>query len=490
MTIPADQQEVAAFLQARSGLSAVETHISAVFLAPETVYKLKKAVRLPFLDFTRLGERERLLKRELELNQPAAPGLYRDVVAITRDQAGQLQLSEQPDGRVVDWVLRMARVPKANFLDEIAAAHRLTPALLDELADVVAAYHAACPARDTDGLAALQKVARGNADAADAAGLPEKPTAEWLRAARTALDARAAWFAARRQHGFIRRAHGDLHLGNLCLWRGHPVPFDALEFDEDMATIDLGYDLAFLLMDLDQRVGRASANRVMNRYIARTGDAALTMGLPPFLSLRAMVRAHVSRAAEKPGWETYVQAAATYLRPPPPHLIAIGGLQGSGKSTLAKALAPLIGAAPGALILRSDELRKRMHHVAPQQRLGPEAYSAAANAEVDAALVHLASGVVRSGHSVIADATFLDVGLRNRLQDVAHHANVRFLGIWLDAPMEVLERRVEARANDASDATVDVLRSAAARSPGAGSWLTVLAQNEDAAITRVLGALP
>ena len=101
------------------------------------------------------------------------------------------------------------------------------------------------------------------------------------------------WLAQRARDGFVRRAHGDLHLGNLCLWQGRPVPFDALEFDEAMATIDLGYDLAFLLMDLDRRVSRAAANRVLNRYVARTGDAALTRGLPVFLSLRAMVRAHV-----------------------------------------------------------------------------------------------------------------------------------------------------------------------------------------------------
>ena len=195
------------------------------------------------------------------------------------------------------------------------------------------------------------------------------------------------WLIQRAGEGFVRRAHGDLHLSNLCLWRGRPVPFDALEFDRSLATVDLAYDLAFLLIDLDHLVDRAAANRVLNRYVARTGDVGLVPVLPAFLSIRAMVRAHVeARSGHATAWQPYLQAAQDYLRPAPAIVVAIGGLPGTGKSTLARALAPELGRAPGALILRSDEIRKRQHNVEPEQRLPQSAYSDAASQVVFATI--------------------------------------------------------------------------------------------------------
>ena len=169
----------------------------------------------------------------------------------------------------------------------------------------------------------------------------------------------------------------------------------------------MGYDLAFLLMDLDWRVDRAAANRVMNRVIARTGDAGLSRGLPPFLSMRAMVRAHV-RATAGQGEEArnYLAAAQAYLAQSPAFVLAIGGLQGTGKSTLARILAPEIGAAPGAVVLRSDEIRKRLHSVAPEGRLPESAYSEQANTAVNDVLVEQARSVAAGGQTVIVDATF------------------------------------------------------------------------------------
>jgi predicted kinase len=265
-----------------------------------------------------------------------------------------------------------------------------------------------------------------------------------------------------------------LHLGNICLWDGAPVPFDALEFDEDMATIDLAYDLAFLLMDLDRRAGRPAANRVLNRYVARTGDAALVQLLPAFLSRRAMVRAHVE------GDTGYLDAAIAYLHPAPGQVVAIGGLPGTGKSTLARALAPGLGAAPGALILRSDEIRKRLHGVAPEQRLGRDAYSDAANAQVDAVL--LAQLREAAGHGVILDASFLSPDLRKAVA----RAGQNFTGIWLEAPMAELERRVRARSGDASDATDAVLHRLAAKDPGPIDWHRVPADEQAVARCRSL----
>ncbi|MFC7544096.1 phosphotransferase [Siccirubricoccus deserti] len=256
--IPPAQAEAAALLQGLTGAAPIETHISAIYVGAETAFKLKKAVALGFLDFTALAERERLLRRELALNQPFAPGLYRDVASLTRAPGGGLELAGP--GEVVDWVLRMAPVPPGDFLDAVAARDGLTPALLDAIADTVAAQHAVLPAAALpDPAAAMAAVLEGNRRAALAAGLPAERIEAWAATLGGALRRLASILAGRARAGRVRRCHGDLHLGNLLLWQGRVCPFDALEFDEALATIDTGYDLAFLLMDLDHRVGRAAA---------------------------------------------------------------------------------------------------------------------------------------------------------------------------------------------------------------------------------------
>jgi predicted kinase len=244
---------------------------------------------------------------------------------------------------------------------------------------------------------------------------------------RAAVDERAPTLAARAAAGRVRRCHGDLHLKNLCLWRGRVTPFDALEFDEALATIDTGYDLSFLLMDLWHRLGRAAANRVLNRYVARTGDAGLAGALPPWLSLRAAIRAHAEGGGVA-GLE-YLALAEAALRPAAPRLVAVGGLPGTGKTRLARALAPDLGAAPGALVLRSDEIRKRRHGVPPEQRLPASAYAPAENAAVFAELAALAGEAVRGGHAVIADAAFLRPEERAAIEAAASGAPFR--GLWL-----------------------------------------------------------
>jgi predicted kinase len=296
----------------------------------------------------------------------------------------------------------------------------------------------------------------------------------WRDATMDGLRSLAAWRDARAAAGFVRRCHGDLHLGNLCLWRGRPTLFDALEFDEALGNIDVAYDLAFLLMDLEHRVDRPAANRVLNRYVARTGDADLVAGLPVFLSIRAMVRAHVEARSGHPGRVSgYLTAAARYLEPHPPIVIAIGGLPGTGKSTIARAVAPLLGAAPGALVLRSDEIRKRQHGVAPEQRLPQSAYTEQKSTAVFNEVARLAEVAARGGHTAIADATFLNLAHRSMIEAAARRAGVTFLGIWLSADQEVLEQRIGARTGDASDATVEVLRAAVGNDPGAVTWHAV-----------------
>ena len=461
--IPAAQRPVAALLRRLTGAAPIETRTAAVFVGPDAAFKLKKAVDLGFLDFTAPADRERFARRELALNARFAPGLYRDVVPVTRAPDGEPRLGG--DGEATDWVLRMAPVPAADFLDAVAARGGLTPDLLDEAADAVAAMHAAlAPSGGVD--TALAAALEGNRRAALAAGLPAGRVEAWVAAMRAAMDERAPTLAARAAAGRVRRCHGDLHLKNLCLWRGRVMPFDALEFDEALATIDTGYDLSFLLMDLWHRLGRAAANRVLNRYVARTGDAGLAGALPPWLSLRAAIRAHAEGGGVA-GLE-YLALAEAALRPSAPRLVAVGGLPGTGKTRLARALAPDLGAAPGALVLRSDEIRKRRHGVPPEQRLPASAYAPAENAAVFAELAALAGEAVRGGHAVIADAAFLRPEERAAIEAAASGAPFR--GLWLRAPLDVLRARVAARTGDASDATVAVLEAAAARDPGPLSW--------------------
>ncbi len=482
--IPAEQREIADWLAQLAGRPALETPISAVFVGENCVWKLKKAVIREFLDFSSLAARERFIRRELALNQPAAPGLYRDVVALRRLPGGGFALGGA-GGEIVDFVLRMAPVPPGDFLDRIAADGRMTGRMLDQLADAVAAYHRFLPASaPSDAVRALRLVIDGNAASATNAGLPDVPA--WQAKALAALDACAAAVRARAAAGFVRRAHGDLHLGNLCLWRGKPVLFDALEFDEAMATIDLGYDLAFLLMDLERRLDRAAANRVMNRYVAITGDFGFLPLLPLFLSLRAMVRAHVQADSDQTSAAAYLHTAFSTFDPSKSLMVAIGGLPGSGKSTLARSLAPDLGPAPGALVLRSDEIRKRRHGAVPEQKLPPNAYSADATACVFAEVFAIAANVIPH-HAVIADATFMDPAHRAAIARAAGTAG--FLGVWLQVPLPVLQARVAARTDDASDADLDVLARAVVADPGAGNWLAVAAEEGEAAYQTVLRSL-
>lgn len=483
MTIPASQREAAAFLERRAGRPPRETAISAVYVGPEEVWKLKKAVRPPFLDFTSLAARERFVRRELALNRPDAPDIYRGVAAIVRGPDGALRLVDEPeDGAALDWVLRMAPIPPQDFLDAVAADGGMSPERLDALADCVARHHAGRPALpDWDSPGALGRVIDGCVASARAAGLPQAQVQAWWRGMRAWLVREAATLAARAAAGCVRRCHGDLHLGNLILWRGAIVPVDALEFDEELASIDVGYDLALLLMDLEFRLGRPAANRVLNRYLARAGDYGLAAPLPLFLSLRAMVRAHVSAAGgQGEAAARYLAAALADLEPRPPLLLAIGGLPGAGKSTVARALAPALGRSPGAVVLRSDELRKRLFGVAPEQRLPADAYAEEANQRVNADLARLAREVAASGQAVIADATFVLPAQRAQIEAAARDAGVPFLGVWLTAPPEVLAARIAARRGDASDADAAVLARALTLDVGRIDWRQVDATGEPA----------
>ncbi|TCH99536.1 hypothetical protein EJV46_02345 [Roseococcus sp. SYP-B2431] len=478
MAIPAGQREAAAFLEKLTGGGVTETHVSAVFLGPDEALKLKKAVDLGFLDFTRLEERERLVRFEHELNAPQAPSLYLGCEKLTRGPEG-LRLGGE--GEAVDWVLRMRRLPADAFLSE----RPCEPELLDPMADAVAALHAGAPRREGDG--DMTRVLTGNREAGLAAGLPREAVLRWSRTALALHGRLRAWLYGRASRGFLRRCHGDLHLGNVCLIDGRPTPFDALEFDEALATIDTGYDLAFLLMDLTIRHGRGPANRVLNRYLARTGDVALLRGLPLWLSLRAFIRAHVAaRSGDDPAG--LLAAALEWLEPPPrPVLVAIGGLPGSGKSTVGRLVAAALGPSPGAVHLRSDEIRKRRHGISPEERLPQTAYGPAEARQVFAELRELAGAALNAGCSVVADGAYLDPREREAIASAAPD----FFGFWLEAPLDTLRARVASRSGDASDADVAVLDMMAAREAGPLDWTRLDSTSDPATVARkMLDSLP
>jgi uncharacterized protein len=489
-----DQRETIAFLgRATSygpGIERVETiatHVSLVFMAGDYAYKLKRAVKLPYLDFSTVEQRREACAAELSLNRRTAPGLYLDVRRIGRDATGAMCFSHQ--GPALDWVVVMRRFDQDLLFDALAKSGRLEPWLMDALADHIAAFHQAAERRgDWGGAAAMIDIAEENHRcliAAAQAGFPRERVdgvrEKWHRG----VDAVVELLADRRAAGKVRHCHGDLHLRNICLFDGRPTLFDCLEFSEALASIDILYDLAFLLMDLEHRGLPQFANRVLNRYLDRTTEDDGLAAMPLFLSSRAGIRAHVTataleqagsadRAAEMAREaRRYLDLAYRVLEPQPRRLVAIGGLSGSGKSTLAAGLAPEIGLRPGARLLRSDVARKLMLGVVPETPLPAEAYTPDITRRVYDALSRKAAMALAGGYSVIVDAVALQPAERWSFAQIAAKAGVQFTGLWLEAGAEAMAGRIRGRSGDASDATAEVLAQQLRQDPGPMDWTRI-----------------
>jgi predicted kinase len=332
---------------------------------------------------------------------------------------------------------------------------------------------------------------------ADLQGILDAGTVERFRERATnALRRCTAVLNERAATGLVRRCHGDLHLNNIVLWQGRPVLFDAIEFDEGLATIDTLYDLAFLLMDLDRNGQRLAASIVLNRYLWRSSTHLALQGLgalPLFLGLRAGIRAMVTaeraeqegraNAHGRRGARELLDAAIAYLTPNAPQLTAIGGLSGTGKSTLGRALAPDVGPAPGAVHLRSDLERKSLHGVDETTRLRPDAYTKPVNDKVYAILREKARHVLAARHAAIVDAVFARPEERAEIEAVAADLGVPFRGLWLEAPPGKLLDRVGARIGDTSDATPEVVRQQLTGDTGAltAGWVSIDAGGSGAA---------
>ena len=498
----------ATYGSAEPEVTRIDTHAARVFLAGDHAYKIKRPVRYPYLDFSTPDARERALRTELRLNRRTAPELYLDVRPITRDEGGRLHLDG--DGEPVEWILAMRRFRQQDLFDAMARAGRLTPDTIIDLADTVRRLHNQAEVLCLEPGEASRRLSRiAGENLSDLKDDPEAfpairvlayENAVWEKLAKTAglVESRAA-------RGLIRHCHGDLHLGNICLFEERPRLFDCLEFDPHLAEIDPLYDLAFLLMDLEEHGYRNLANRLLASYVREAADTEGLALLPLFLSLRAAIRAKVrntlarltkdeeTQRSLRSESANYFSMAAHYLEPAPPVLVAIGGMSGTGKSTLAARIAPAIGAAPGALHLRSDKIRKDRFSVDERVRLPADAYRPAVSAAVYETLLDLTEKALVAGHAVLADATFLRADGRHALEDIARRHGVPILGLWLEAPTALLVRRVTERQGDASDATAEVVQSQVDEDTGTISWrrLDASAPLEELAteIDRQLGEL-
>ncbi len=459
------------------------THISVVALCRTRAFKLKKAVRFSYLDFSTPGRRLEMCEREAALNMRFAPELYLGAHRVTREADGSLALDGA--GEAIDAVVVMRRFADDDLLEQIAKDGRLTRDMVESLARRIAKTHdEALPDEARGGAAAMRRTLDDTAQSLRHAGAASAEEIDALVARLgDALDAQSALLDRRKAQGKVRRCHGDLTLRNICLFDGAPTLFDCLEFDDEMATIDVLYDIGFLLMDFWRAGWPAFANLAFNRYLdARDETDGLPL-LPFFMSLRAAIRAHVEASqgnAERA--RLYFGLAMTLLAPAKGAVIAIGGLSGSGKSSVAAALAPLIGCAPGARVVNSDRIRKRLFGVPPTARLPQEAYASEVSAKVYGEIFDSAARTAALGWPVIVDAVFDRPEDREAIRTAAERAHAPFLGVWLDLDLARRAARVDARVNDVSDATRDVLEAQMEKATGAIEWRKVDASKDSGTV--------
>ncbi len=479
MSEPVDSQEAVFRFLADPGehrlagpVGRVDTAGAVVFLAGPDVYKVKRAVKFPFMDLSTLEKRREACEAEIAVNRDNAPSVYLEALPIVRNGAS---LAIGGAGDVVEWVAHLRRFDENATLDRVAERGGLSDAIIDKLALAIRRSHARAPRRDAARAAHELETYIEQNDAAFAAWpdlFPPASARRLTQESRLAFAVARPVLLARGASGHIRRCHGDLHLRNIVLIDGEPTLFDAVEFSDEIASGDVLYDLGFLLMDLEERGLRAAANRLFNRYLGPEPPHAMAglAALPLFLSLRAAIRAKVEAAAAerlegkrrtqaRSLARAYFDRAAAFLRYSPPRLIAVGGLSGVGKSALAGALAPRIGRAPGALWLRSDVERKSMFGVEEMDHLPEADYSPDVSREVYRRIDDKARRALRAGHSVVLDATFASAGDRAAVARGASEIGVSFDGVFLGAPLETRLARLAHRRADASDADARVARA-------------------------------
>lgn len=460
---------------AAAEVQLLETHISWVLLAGDYAYKIKKPVNLGFLDFSTLELRHRCCLEELRLNRRFAPQLYLDCVAITGD-AGHPAVGG--DGPVIEYAVRMRRFPQEALASRLLAANALLPRHIEAFALALADFHgkAARSTNDSgpwgtpaDLLAAalqnldvLQRELGTPGDTAAVAALRA-----WTLREHAALH---GLMLQRQAAGAVRECHGDLHLDNIVLIDDALLPFDCIEFSAGLRWNDVLSEVAFLAMDLLYRGESRLAWLFLNAYLEHAGEYGGIRLLPFYLVYRALVRAKIvalraaqidSPDARGPLLQTarsYLALAETLAHPRQPALVITHGPSGSGKSRISSALMMQAG----AVRIRADVERKRLHGMAPQERHGAAAglYGEQATAATYRRLAELAREILAAGYTAIVDAACLQRWQRDQLRSEARTARVPFLNLAVSAPEAVLRARIsqrQAAGSDPSDAELAVL---------------------------------
>lgn len=476
----------ACYPHAVTAVRVIETHISWVFLTGQYAYKIKKPVNAGFADFSSLELRKHFCEEELRLNRRLAPGLYLEVVPI----GGSTDAPRVGGaGPALEYAVKMREFPQDALASRAIEDGRLEKTAVEELAVRIAAFHATAPRTPAEGglgaPAGLLRSAMQNFEQMlplVTAPADRNSLLSLRRWTRREFARGSAIFHARKAAGFVRECHGDLHLGNIALIDGRPVPFDCIEFSAELRWIDVMSELAFVVMDIEDRRRGDLAWCFLNRHLEETGDYEGIRVLRFYLVYRALVRAkvHLMQSAQfgadapenlrlMNASQEYLQHAARYAAPAHPILILTHGLSGCGKTTCTQ----MLTGALGAIRLRSDLERKRMAGLGALHRsdsaLNNGIYTPAATAATYRRLGALARDVLVSGFSAIVDATFLERVDREALRAIASACNVPMVVLDFHAPLQLLRDRVrarQARADDASEAGVPALeRQIATREP-------------------------
>jgi uncharacterized protein len=476
------QKEVLAFL-GKGDARRIDTHASIVFLEQSRVLKIKRAIRLPFLDYSTLDKRKHACEEELAVNRRYAPKIYRRVVPITRGADG---LKIGGDGAPVEWTVEMARFDERRTFDHLAGRGVITPELAETLAETMLAAHRGADISDgASWLASVAELIDRNSEKLRSQSCLARDEIERLHAvSHRLLVLHFPLMQQRSAAGLVRRCHGDAHLGNIVLIDGKPVLFDAIEFDPVIATTDVLYDLAFPLMDLVRFDEAIVANRLFNRYLGaswRKNADGLSL-LPLFMSIRAGVRAlvlftrHEQSAGDSAALaqaKSYVGLALRLIAPERASMIAVGGRSGTGKTVLAHAIGATLDPPPGAVVLRTDVIRKELFGVDPLTALPEAAYADDVTAHVYRTMLARGETALKQGISVVFDAAFLRQDERELVPVLARESGARFCGLFLDAASDVRLQRIAARGPDASDAGRDVALRQDTFDIGALDWAVV-----------------
>jgi len=448
-------------------MALIETHISYVILCGPYAYKIKKALDLGFLDFTTLAKRAFYCQEELRLNGRLAPQLYLEVVRITGSpQHPQINGS----GETLEYAVKMSRFSQEGLLSDMVEENRLTPAHIDQIIDQVAQFHLDIPTAPQESPYGTPQhvhapVLENFTHILQQTDAPEH--IRWVGEIEAwANNEYQRWmpqFVARKQLGFIRECHGDMHLGNMAVIDDVPVIFDGIEFNPDLYWIDVMSEIGFLLMDLEDYGKPQYAYRFLNGYLELTGDYAGVEILRYYKAYRAGVRAKIAsirlsqdlsdaeRSEALAHFERYLKLAVSYTKPQQPHLLITHGLSGSGKSTLSAPLAEHMG----AIRIRSDRERQRLFGkgaIANEPTvIGAGVYTSDASALTYAKLTEMASLIVKAGYTAIIDATFLEKSQRDQFHELAAHLSVPLRILHFHAEPDILRQRVNARQSRGSD---------------------------------------